>query len=201
MNPLDLLGLCEVRHGGTVYPHRRKLAFLAATLSDDPSGRTVIIPSVVSLAATIGDDDWSDSVTIVGEGTHHKRFYDASAGTWFARSDEFSLASEIYLTTDLGENEEIFIRSMPGEPAASSKLLFNRGPAPLYFIVTDDQANALRVAGTVTLAPNGVLRVIWDPTDDRWIVVSTLLSTPGALTDEDGDELTDESNNVLTQDE
>lgn len=196
MNPLDLLGVCEVRRLGVVYPRRKKLAFVNALVEDDPRRRrTLITPQAAqAFSADIGADDWSASV---GD----TRYYDADGDGWFALEPEFSGAPLVYLTT-INDDDDLVIRSLPGEPAQPSKLLFNRGPGTIRLVATDTAPNSLRVTGGTgaVLVPEASVRVLWDAVDSRWIVVHWQDgATPGALHDEGGSELTDESGDVLTQ--
>lgn len=173
MDPLDILGVCKVRRGGVSFPHRNKLAFVNAVVTDNASLQRTVVQTYSAPSepwvTTIGDNDWSDTETI---GADVFRYYDADYGAWFSGAPEFSAAREIYLSNADAADSIIHIRSLPASPAVQRKLLLNLGPSDI-FLIADGSPTTFRlpVSYEAAVKQNTGVHLLWDAVDGRWLAV------------------------------
>jgi hypothetical protein len=216
--PLDLIGICEVQHAGARFVARKNLAFPGAEL--ESTGRRTIVrvrSTPIPLEVSIGDSGWS--WIIAGDGNYVG--YEATSGDWFGSNAQavasgFSAASRVVVSSPApgGPTIGMSIQGFAWNPIQPRKVLFNRGPLPIYlpngWVGPADEGSSTGAPTTLrirtgdtpyVLEPDTGVRLIWDAFDSRWVVILGAQSAvdPDALTDEGDAVLTDESDAPLTQ--
>jgi len=178
MNPLDQLGLSEVRLEGVGYLRRRTLKLLGASLADNVAKKRtdVQLGAASVFDAFMGEDDWTSSES---NEDGDWRYYD-NAGAWFGFAPEFSGATLITLAP-LTTEDKLVIRYLPGPPTAARKLLFNLGPGTIYVVCEDPDEPSTFTPRVVPdfetpggagleMPPQGSLHLLFDAVDERWLV-------------------------------
>lgn len=188
MNPLEAFrGVQAIRcNGGAEYPARERLVLRGAAITDDPARKR-----------TVAERTNTSRVRIDVYGVVDGRYWlDNPSDSWFGLSVDFDEADEVYIDA-AGPDVELGGFGVPRGTINSRtrKVLVNFGEHP--FSVTNfrfyDDSGEYDDPGMVQgydriLHPGEALRMVWDPTGQRWLVSNGALS--GEYVTFDGEQVT-----------
>lgn len=172
MNPLHVLGVCELRDEDHALPRRDTVQFFGGVAVTDSPRRTVIRPGAEATGqAVVGMNTPPASLTTDPDGTKHY-VYDELAGQWFGRSKAFSGTNIFYMRTEVVDGDTISLQGFAPSPISPRKLLVNLGPAVVTVEGRGAGTSPGRVMGaSVKLTPNTSVRLFWDQLDKAWRLI------------------------------
>lgn len=179
MNPLHVIGLCELRYKNVALPRRKTVFWPNNKLRDDrPGDKTVVTaeqefqtPLDCRLGVGVPPTELQP-----GEGGFDY-VYNEKGGEWFGIDPLWSSAEAAYIVATIeNPSDRIWLQGFAPSPSLPRKFLFNYGPAPVSFGGRDenDEAGEARSDGPIDVQPGEGLRIFWDHIDHCWRPIQRL---------------------------
>lgn len=189
MNPLHVIGLCELRHRNVPLPRRKTVWFPNNALVDNrPQDKTILTheqqyQAPLDTRLGVGVPPYNSSPTPEG-GTNY--VYSEQGGEWFGVDPLFSVYECVYIVAEYADpRDRITVYGFAPDPHLPRKFLLNYGPDPIHFGGKDYSAEPPgQIRGDlIVILPGEGLRIFWDHVDNCWRPIQRL---PFRLADEGG---------------
>lgn len=173
MNPLHVIGLCEVRSNGVTYPRRKTIVFASSALADsEPYDKTIVTDEIVEVGAeaTLGVGTPATATIFDPETEGNEYQYDERGGEWFGIDDTFSALEVFYIQATVESSADVIrVQGFAPDPSVTRKTLVNLGPAAVTLSGRDSSgAGMVRAYSELLLLAGDACRIFWDAEDECW---------------------------------